>query len=372
MGNLEQVPTAYEILGVHPSAPTELISACYWAITSSLQEKRATEPEVDSELHRLTRAYESVSDPVRRAGYNLSIAYIDEPLLRRSLPRRRFFLLRVFRRNRRALAWSVDPHEVLGLHPRAPQAAVPVAFSLMRDTYLRLPPGSRRREVLLNLLDESYSLLKDPQKRAQLAGVGPAEERRLPPPEPDGPPVSDLPEPSHPDEAEAKVALPTTAPPAPVELPRPPETRLSAPAGPVAAKAGQDNGGAARRVAVVIVAAAGTVARGIRWAALAVAATAVVAVGGVATGVHWAALAVVALTVAAWRFVAPSVRSGWLAARRRLGPSWEEPQETSASRSREAGPPNATPDEVFLGRLASTVGKSRTEPRPPGDKTTRR
>ncbi len=373
MAALERGPTAYEILGVHPSAPSELMSACYWAMTRDVQEKRATEPEADAALHRLTHAYESVSDPVRRAGYNLSIGNTDVPLTKRALPRRRSFLLKVFRRNRHALEWSVDPHEVLGLHPCAPQASVSIAYRLMRDTYLRLAPGSRRRETLLNLLDESYAVLRDPQKRAQLPGVGSAAEHEPPAPAQDDPPVSDLPEPSPPDVAEAKVALPVTAP-TPAEAPGPPETSLSVPDGPAAARAGREGVAGTHRAAVAIAAGAvvGTVARGVRWVVVAVAAVLVVVAGGVATAVHCAALAVAALTVAAARFAARSARSGWLAARKRLSRSWDERRETAADRAREANSPLATPDEVFLGRLASTVGKSKTEPRRSSDETTRR
>ena len=370
MDNLEQVQTAYEILGVHPSAPTELISACYWEITSSLQEKRATEPGADAELHRLTRAYESVSDPVHRAGYNLSIAYTNEPLMRRSLPRRRFFLLRLFGRNRHALKWSVDPHEVLGLHPSAPQTTVPIAYRLMRDVYLRLPPESHRREKLLNLLDESHAVLGDPQKRAQLAGNVSVEERELPAPKPGDPTVGDLPAPLQPDAARAKVALPGTTPPAPTESPRPPGTPPSVPAEPVAARAAQEGDDDAHRSAVVTgasAAAAGTIASGIRSVVATVAPASVVVAGVVASGVRWAAITVAALTVAAARFIARSVRSGWLATRgwlRRLRDRRHVSGESSS------GPAN--PDEVFLGRLASTVGKSKTESRRSSDKTTRR
>ena len=172
MAELQQKPTAYEILGVHPSAPTELINGCYWIKAIDLQKKRATELGAAAAIHRLTHAYESVSDPVRRSGYDLSIGYTDMPLMNRALPRRRSSLLRIFRRGT-GFGWSVEPHEALGLHPSAPEAAYSLAYGTMRETYLRLQPGSRRREVLLNLLDESYAFLEDPGKRAPLTGVGP-------------------------------------------------------------------------------------------------------------------------------------------------------------------------------------------------------
>ena len=172
MAELQQEPTAYEILGVHPSAPTELINGCYWIKAIDLQKKRVTEMGAAAAIHRLARAYELVSDPVRRRGYDLAIGYTDTPLMNRALPRRRSSLLRIFGR-KTAFGWSVAPHEALGLHPSAPEAAYSLAYGTMRETYRRLPRGSRRREVLLNLLDESYAFLEDPRKRAQLAGAGP-------------------------------------------------------------------------------------------------------------------------------------------------------------------------------------------------------
>ena len=181
MAESQQGPTAYEILGVHPSAPEELINGCYWIKAIGLQKKRATEMGAPAAIHRLTQAYESVSDPVRRRGYDLSIGYTDAPLMNRSLPRRRSSLLRIFKR-RTDFGWSVDPHEALGLHSSAPDAAYLLAYGTMRETYLRLASGSRRREVLLNLLDEAYAFLKEQGRRAQLAGVGPGEEREPPGP----------------------------------------------------------------------------------------------------------------------------------------------------------------------------------------------
>ncbi len=399
MPDLDKASTAYELLGVHSSAPGELISACYWAIAGDLQKKRATEPEVDAELHLLTRVYESISDPDRRAEYNLSINGAREPLSKRPLPRRRFILLRLFRRNRYSVNWYVDPHEVLGLHPSAPQSVVPTAYRLMRDVYLRLPPGSRRRETLMDLLDESYAVLGDPQRRAQLHGVRLTEELEFTAPARDDPSVSDLLESTQSDVAEAKVE-PPVADPATEETPRPPETQLrvpdetvaiaeDAPArdeppvtdlresaqpetpeaeveppikdpaplepprtqprvpdGPVAAGAGREDGGAERRAAPAIV-------------ALAAAAT-----GTVARGVRWVAMAVVALIVEVARFVARTVRSGWLAITEWVRRSWDERQ-SEARRTRKAQ------DEEFLGRLSSTVEKSKTEP-PVSDETKRR
>ncbi len=392
--DLRQSPTAYEILGVHSSAPNELISASYWAIAGDLQKNRATEPEADARLHLLTRVYQSISDPDRRAEYNMSIDRVGEPLTKRPLPRRRFFLLRLFRRNRYSVNWYVDPHEVLGLHPSAPQRVVPEAHRIMREVYLRLPPGSRRQETLLDLLDASYAVLGDPRRRSQLAGVGQTEEQELPPPARDDPPLSDLQESSQFDVAEATIEPPLTDPAAeespgrpqtqlrtpdgsaaagsaPEVAParddrsvrdlrestqpetpeaevapkitddpapeKPPMTLRADPDGPLAAGAGRDDGGAERKSA---------------------------APGAVVRGVRWVALAVAALVVLVARFVGRSVRSGWLAASEWLRQSWE-------GRRSESKEKKAAQDEEFLDRLSSTVEKPEIEP-PVSDEAKRR
>jgi curved DNA-binding protein CbpA len=359
MAVLEQAPTAYDILGVHPSAPTELLSACYWAATSDLQKKRATEPAADAALHRLTRAYELVSDPVRRAGYNLSIAYTGEPLAKRALPRRRSLLRRLFGRDRVGFKWSVDPYEVLGLHPSVHQSAVAIAYRTMRDVYLRLPPGSRNRETLLKLLDESYAILADPQKRAELAGAGAVNGH-----EPAAPARNDPPGPSQPDPAEAMAAPSITDPPR-AGVPRPPETPS-----PVHAEPGADVASTrARPPAAIAERDAGAAGSGLRRFIGAIAASSVVAARGVASAVRWTALTVAALLVAAARFIGRSVRSGWPAGRGWLRRYREGRRRAGADRSDEA---TATPDEVFLGRLASSVGESKTESGQPSDETTRR
>jgi curved DNA-binding protein CbpA len=159
-------PTAYEVLGVHPSAPSDLISACYWEHTRHLREPGDGE-RPNASLHALTRAYELVSDPRGRAAYDVDIGHNETPLVSRHVPRRRSLVSRIVRRGP---TWSVDPHEILGLHPSAPQAVVPEAYRQMRNVYLRVPPG-HKRATLLTMLEEAYSILKDPARRAQIAGA---------------------------------------------------------------------------------------------------------------------------------------------------------------------------------------------------------
>jgi hypothetical protein len=264
----------------------------------------------------------------------------------------------------------------------------------MGEVYLRLPSGSRRQETFLDLLDASYKVLGDPQKRSQLAGVGQTEEQELPPSARDAPPPSDLQESSQSDVAEATIEPPLTDPAA-EESPGRPQTQLSTPDGavaagsalevaparddrsvrdlrestqpetpeaevapkitddpapekqpttlradpdgPLAAGAGRDDGGAERKSA-----ASGAVVRGVRWVALAVA----------------------ALVVLVARFVGRSVRSGWLAASEWLRQSWE-------GRRSESKEKKAAQDEEFLDRLSSTVEKPEIES-PVSDEAKRR
>jgi hypothetical protein len=327
----------------------------------------------------------------------MSIDGVGEPLTKRPLPRRRFFLLRLFRRNRYSVNWYVDPHEVLGLDPSAPQSVVPTAYRLMREVYLRLPSGSRRQETLLDLLDSSYAVVGDPQRRAQLAGVGQTEEHELSPPAKDDPPLGDLRESSQFDVAEATIEPPLTDPAA-EESPGRPQTQLRTPDGsaaagsapevaparddrsvrdlrestqpktpeaevatkitddpapekpprtlrgvpdePVAAGAGREDGGAERKSA------------------------ASAATGAVARGVRWVALAVVALVVLVARFAGRSVRSGWLAASEWLGLSW-------GGRRSESKKKQVTQEEEYLARLSSTIERAKIEP-PVSDEARRR
>jgi hypothetical protein len=154
--------TAYELLGVHPSAPIDLVGAGYWMRVKQIREQDIPEGEKDAALHRLSLAYQQVSNPARRPAYNASIAYSKEPLTLRPLAVKRGFL----GRKRVSLAASgLDPYEVMGLDPTATIELLPEAYRIMRDQYLRAGGASGRREALLALLDEAFAVLSDEEKR---------------------------------------------------------------------------------------------------------------------------------------------------------------------------------------------------------------
>lgn len=151
-------PTAYETLGVHPSAPGELISAVYWTIVDDLQRKRASGQHLDARLYAVTHAYEAVADPNHRAIYDESIGFKREPLITRPMPgTRRSLRSRLFRR-RPDITAPPDYAEVLGLNETAPKRCAHEAYRIMREHYQGVP-DRRRRQRLLNLLDEAYRLM---------------------------------------------------------------------------------------------------------------------------------------------------------------------------------------------------------------------
>ncbi|HUF52958.1 MAG TPA: hypothetical protein VMR52_04185 [Dehalococcoidia bacterium] len=159
-------PTAYDWLGVHAKAPSELISASYWLAAGALQQRRGAGERIDETLFALTRAYEIVADPMRRAEYDVVLGHDYEPLTRRSLPKvRRTLRGRIFGRPQDFGAF--DFYEVLGVSPDAPQQMLPEAWHIMRGQYLRLPPDSKRRKTLLGALDAAYKVLSSPESRAR-------------------------------------------------------------------------------------------------------------------------------------------------------------------------------------------------------------
>ena len=104
MNILNPTPTAYELLGIHPSAPLALADAAYWWAAVALQERRAVDRAADVDLYRLTRAFETLADPQRRASYDVAIRYQAEPLVsRRLFEPHQSVVSRIFRRESASL-----------------------------------------------------------------------------------------------------------------------------------------------------------------------------------------------------------------------------------------------------------------------------
>lgn len=154
---------AYSFLGVHPSAPNDLVNTAYWMTASDLQKRRAADESVDATLYTLTRCYELVASPQARAEYDAFIGLSVTPVMARPLSQiQRSLLSRLLRR--RIANSSFDCYEMIGLDPTAPDRMLPEAYKIMRDQYLRAP-DTRRRVRLLSLLDEAYGMLSDGEER---------------------------------------------------------------------------------------------------------------------------------------------------------------------------------------------------------------
>jgi hypothetical protein len=156
--------TAYEIIGVDPHAPAELVAHIYWMAAADLQAERSAGKQVDDQLHLLTRAYEAVSTPERRAQYDDFIGHNGEPVIKRKLsyPRRsmRQRLLR-----RQFIPAHVNYYEFLGLLPNAPTGQITDAYRIMRDYYLKAPVD-KHREILMRHLEDAVNTLSDANLRA--------------------------------------------------------------------------------------------------------------------------------------------------------------------------------------------------------------
>ncbi len=212
---------AYEVLAVHPTAPSELVAAMYWAQAGDLQRRRAAGEHVDDELHHLTRSYECVADSERRASYNATVGLLAQPLIIRPLPpTRRSLRSRLLRRPRQG---SIDLYEVMGVARNVPAELLPHAHQIMRDQYLRLRAGKRKTQ-LLEALERSYKTLRSPEARERhdaLAAKSPNDVQL------DSALAGDLP---HPKAKTVANVVPVTPPASPAKQDEasPPRRRLSA------------------------------------------------------------------------------------------------------------------------------------------------
>lgn len=164
MANHNPRPNAYEQLGVHPNAPADLIASSYWLLVGELQKRRERGEYVDSALHELTRAYECVSDPKRRSEYDASIGHTLEPLALRPLSSLRHSF-RGRRQHGDVLIGPLDHYEVLGISPSAPSEILLAAYQIMLNQYLRVPSRDKKRQQLLESLEDAYTTLSVPEKR---------------------------------------------------------------------------------------------------------------------------------------------------------------------------------------------------------------
>ena len=174
----------YEILQVHPAAPLDLVTAAYWRLADRLQADRESDSQAAPALHRLTKAYQTLADPNSRATYDPSIGLPSQPWYPpppcRQRPSRSRGLFGVNRSQAPTAGDSaVDYYEVLRVDPQVGPRVLAVAYAVMRDYYLRSVLHAGEPPELMDLFEEAYDVISDPDRRQQYDA---ARARRAPPP----------------------------------------------------------------------------------------------------------------------------------------------------------------------------------------------
>ena len=159
-------PTSYEVLQVHPSAPLELITGVYWRLAGQAQTRRAFDKAAEADLHVLTLAYQTLTNPELRAAYDRSIGVVEESLPPDTAPARTRGL---FGKGKRELGTELrlDYYEILRIVPEAEPAIVEEAYSSLRTYYVRLVQNGYSSIELLDYLEEAYGVVSDPERRAR-------------------------------------------------------------------------------------------------------------------------------------------------------------------------------------------------------------
>ena len=155
--------TSYELLQVHPAAPLDLITAAYWRLAGQAQTRRASDPAAESELHLLTRAYQMLADPVKRAAYDAGIGIKDQALAPKLPHRRRGWQGRSGQHQR--IDAGVDYYDILRVVPEAEPSIIAEAYSNLRNYYIRLVNSGYAKADLLDYLEEAYGVTSDVESR---------------------------------------------------------------------------------------------------------------------------------------------------------------------------------------------------------------
>lgn len=155
-------PTLYQLLQLHPAAPLDLVSAAYWRLADQLQQARKADSAAAVALHRLTKAYGTLTDPLARLRYDESIGIARQSAVPEVFSRPRSLLGRIMKRKQPRK--PRDYYQVLRVHPSAGPAVIEVAIPVMRDYYVHLVRTGAAPAQLLDAVTEA---------REALIGAGP-------------------------------------------------------------------------------------------------------------------------------------------------------------------------------------------------------
>ena len=164
----------YEVLQVHPAAPLELITSAYWWLANREQAARSAGYATEVALHHLTKAYQTLADPALRRSHDASLglrplaAFPVVPRRLRERPRRRRGLIARRAADPEPDNVSVDYYEVLRVHPQAEPPILALARAVVGNYYLRLVRFGEASAGLLELLEEAYAAVSDPDGRPKI------------------------------------------------------------------------------------------------------------------------------------------------------------------------------------------------------------
>jgi curved DNA-binding protein CbpA len=159
--------TCYEVLQLHPAAPLELVTAAYWRLAGEAQSRRGSDPLAEADLHRLTNAYQTLTDSELRAEYDRSLGLPEYP---QAFVVPRAARKGLFLRKRENAHPRVDHYDVLCILPSADKSVVEEAYTVLRSHYSRLVRTGYTGPELLDYLEEAYAVASNQERRSAYDG----------------------------------------------------------------------------------------------------------------------------------------------------------------------------------------------------------
>jgi len=145
----------YRLLQVHPAAPAELITAVYWRLVGRAQVSSGSEISKDIRMRELSRAYDVLSDPVKRADYDKSMR-LGPPEELPSLPSVAPAGTNGDPAGESNGQASLDYYELLRIDPAAEPPVIEEAYAVMRQQYETSIEEGKAPRRLLDLLKEAF------------------------------------------------------------------------------------------------------------------------------------------------------------------------------------------------------------------------
>lgn len=156
----------YRLLQVHPAAPEKLITAVYWRLIGRSQVNRGGDGSDAAHIRRLSRAYEVLSDPEKRAEYDRSMHIapaqpVSAPANASLGPGTAAELVAPDEIR------NVDYYELMRVDPSAEMAVIEEAYGVMRAQYQEAIDSGDAAPSVLELLQEAFDTVRNPERRQE-------------------------------------------------------------------------------------------------------------------------------------------------------------------------------------------------------------